>query len=447
MKDAVSRVGGHLDRRGWDRWCDQVVVDSRRATPGSLFVALPGTRTHGREFVPEAVAAGAMALLSGPPPARVDPASLWIHDDPLAALGDLGRWALAWSGARVVGVTGSVGKSATKAMLLAVLGRQFAVGGTPGNYNTAIGLPMALVAQPYPIDWFVAEMGMRGPGEILHLTSIARPQVAVITNIGYAHVGQLGSIEAIAAAKSEILLGMDRSGVAVLNQSDPRVRALAAKAPGRVVWYGGADADVEALDVAASPGGLAFTLRVEGQRVSVRMNWEGAHQAENAAAAAAVGFALGMTPDQLADGLANAPAAASHFRRVVVEGLTILDDTYNASPASVRAGLQVLQREPGRRVAVLADMMELGPLEEVLHREMGAMAAQCADAVWVVGERARWAADAAKAAGAPTEVFATVASLTEALTGWLQPGDVVYLKGSRAMGLEYLAARLTGGKS
>lgn len=438
---AGGRVGGEVEAAEFSR----VVVDSRQAGPDTLFVALPGTRTHGRHFAAAAARAGAVVLMEGPVPAEVDPQRVWLHEDPLGALGLVGRWALEKSGARVVGITGSVGKSATRALVHAVLSVSCRVGATPGNLNTAIGLPMALVEQPAPLDWFVAEMAMRGPGEITRLTSIAPPQVAVITNIGYAHVGQLGSIEAVAEAKSEILAGLAPGGVAVLNRADPRVAALSGRVRGRVVWFGTPEADVSVSDVQPEPGAVSFRLRMASEVVPVRMAWDGVHQAANAAAAAAVGWALGQAPQDIARGLSQSSGADSHFRRRVVGGLTILDDTYNASPASALAGLAVLAAEPGRRIAVMGDMLELGPAERELHREVGATAARSADWVWGLGPRGRWVAEAAREAGAATAVFDSVAEVARSLARELAPGDTVYLKASRAVGLDRLAAQLMEG--
>lgn len=420
----------------------RVVVDSREAGPDTLFVALSGTRTHGAHFAGAAQAAGAVVLMAAPLPADVDKNRVWQHDDPLAALGVVGRWALECTGARVVGITGSVGKSSTRALVHAVLAGSFRVGATPGNLNTAIGLPMALVAQPTPLDWFVAEMGMRAAGEITRLIAIAPPSVAVLTNIGYAHVGQLGSIEAVAEAKAEILAGLTASDVAVLNGADPRVARLAGRVSGRVVWFGTPDADVEVRAVRAERGGVAFELRMGTETAPVRLPWDGVHQADNAAAAAAVACALGQPLAEVAARLGQASAADSHFRRVVVGGITILDDTYNASPASARAGLAVLAQEPGRRVAVVGDMLELGPSEENLHREVGTAAAECADLVWTVGDRARWVAEAACAAGGATAVFSGLDELAAALGRELHAGDVVYLKAGRAVGLDRVARQL-----
>jgi UDP-N-acetylmuramoyl-tripeptide--D-alanyl-D-alanine ligase len=445
LGELQTRLGGRIHPDARATVVDRLVVDSRQGVPGALFVALPGTRTHGRRFAADASAAGAAVLVAPPAPEGVDPTRLWLHDHPLATVGELGRLALARTGARVVGITGSVGKSATRAMVETLLAGRFRVGATPGNQNTAIGLPMALVSQPEALDWFVAEMGMRGPGEIRRLTEIARPVVSVITNIGYAHVGQLGSLEAVAAAKAEILVGLDRSGVAVLNRQDARVAALAKHTAARTVWFGGSEADVEAYAVEAYPGGIAFQLRVDSAARSVHMAWEGAHQADNAAAAAAVAWTVGIPIDEIAARLELVPAGASHFRRRRGRGFTILDDTYNASPASVGAGLRVLAGEVGRRVAVLGDMMELGDAEEALHREMGVRAADSADVVLTVGPRGRWAAEAAAQAGARVEAFDTVAELEGALARELLPGDVVYLKASRAMGLDAVADRLAEG--
>lgn len=441
LGDALDIAGGRLTDANRSSVVTGVTIDSRKTGPGVLFVALPGTRTHGREFAAEAAARGAVATLMEPPPLPGVPA--WLHDQPLEALGILGQWALRQSKARVVGVTGSVGKTSTKLLIRSVLAEVYRSDATPGNFNTLIGLPLALLHMPSNTEWFVAEMAMRGRGEIRALTHIAPPSVAVLTNIGLSHLAELGSVEAIAEAKAEILEGLQPNGTAVLNRADERVRALAPRVrSGNILWYGTQDAEVFVENVQPAEGAVSFTLVLTGTRHPVRLPWDGAHQALNAAAAATVGLALGMNGEDIVRGLEAVAPDSSHFRRVPIGRLIVLDDTYNAAPSSMGAGLDVLSRHTGRRIAVLGDMLELGPVEESAHREMGRLAATQADVILAVGPRAQWLAEEAKRCGATVYWWPDAEAVDQWVIREAQPGDVLYVKASRAVGLDRLVKRL-----
>lgn len=441
LADAVDIAGGSLVAAPGSHTVTDVTIDSRKAAPGVLFVALPGTRTHGRQFAADAASRGAVATLMEPP--VVPGVPTWLHEHPLDALARLGQWALRQSHARVVGVTGSVGKTSTKLLIRSVLAQAFRSDATPGNYNTVIGLPLALLHMAPQTEWFVAEMAMRGRGQIRELTRIAPPEIAVLTNIGISHLAELGSIEAIAEAKAEILEGMQPHGTAVLNRADERVRALAPRvASGKILWYGTPDADVSVEQVQPEAGAVSFTLVLRGSRYPVRLPWDGAHQAFNAAAAATVGLALGMTAADIVRGLEAVEPDASHFRRISLGRMILLDDTYNAAPSSMGAGLDVLARQTGRRIALLGDMLELGPVEESAHREMGRLAAERADIILAVGTRARWLAEEAEKRGGTVHWWPDAADVESWVTRTAKPGDVLYVKASRAMGLDLLVKRL-----
>lgn len=433
-------IGGDIVGADPDAVIEHVAVDSRRVRSGSLFVALPGARTHGRMFATHAVSRGAVAVLAEPP--EIPGVPQWIHARPLDALGLLGNWALRQAGATVVGVTGSVGKTSTKTLIASVLSQRFVVMASPGNYNTQIGLPLALLDLEPGVEWFVAEMAMRGPGEIRALTRIAPPTIAVVTNVGTAHLGQLGSIEAIAEAKSEILDGLMAKGIAVLNHADHRVREMAGRVRGQVLWYGDSQSPVFVENVTPVPGAVHFRLHLGSCDYPVQLPWDGGHQAMNAAAAGAVGLALGMPPENIVHGLQSVRADGTHFRRLSFGGLTVLDDTYNAGPASMCAGLNVLARETGRRIAVLGDMLELGNLEVASHREMGHVAAQSADLVLTVGERGQHIAESAQASGVKVQAFSDRHTCYRWLRDHLRDGDVIYVKASRLMQLDLLVQAL-----
>ena len=441
LAEAAAALGGRLVN-GADtlaRPLEGAVVDHREVTPGCLFVALPGRNTHGRHFAAAAIAAGAaVVLLDGEAPAGV-PA--WVVDDAGRTLVALGRHMLERTQVAVAAVTGSVGKTSAKLLMEAVLGQRWAAQASPRSFNTEIGLPLAVLGLEASTRWFVAEMGMRSPGEIRRLCRWAPPHVAAITNIGMAHIGRLGSQEAILHAKAEILENLGADDWAVLNRADPWLRRLQPTGH-HVLWYGEEGADLWAEDIGEEDGAVRFTLVGRGFREPVRLPWDGRHQVMNGLAAAGVGLAAGLTPAEAAAGLAAIDPDAGHFRRLQGRSLTILDDTFNASPDSMRAGLSVLARAPGRRVAVLGDMLELGDFEEAAHRGIGGDAALAADILVTVGERARWIAEASGLA--PDRVYAA-GDADEArlwLHRHLQRGDTVYAKASRAVGLNHLVKDL-----
>lgn len=441
LADAVGWAGGTLSAVEPGTAFAGATVDSRAVRGGELFVALPGTRTHGRLYAPEAVRRGATAVLAEAPALSGLPH--WVHPAPLAALGTVAHQALRRVGASVVGITGSVGKTSTKALVAAVLRQAGPTRATPGNFNTAIGLPLAMLELEPDTRWFVAEMGMRGPGEIRALVRLAPPAVAVITNVGTAHLERLGSVAAIREAKAEILEGLGTEGVAVLNAADEAVWSLRERVAGRVVGFGRPDQPVWADAVRAEPGRVAFRLHGPDGTYPVTLPWDGAHQVANACAAAAVGYAVGLDGARIVRGLEGVEPAP-HFRRLTAGGITVLDDSYNASPASMEAGLALLAGEAGRRVAVLGDMLELGPVEAEAHRRMGEAAARAADVVLAVGPRARTLYEAARSQGAAAGHVEDAAAAVRWLRAHVRPGDVVYVKGSRAVGLDAVVRALAG---
>lgn len=450
-----------------------VVTDSRDVEPGGLFVALPGEHVDGHDFAATAVAAGAAAVLAARPLVGPDGAALpcVVVPDVEVALGDLAREVLArlraaaelpgGSGLRVVGVTGSVGKTTTKDLLAQLCG---AVGPTIApvrSFNNEIGLPLTVLRADETTRFLVLEMGASGPGHLTYLTRIAPPDVAVVLVVGQAHLGGFGGgIEAVARAKSEIVQGLLPDGVAVLNADDPRVVAMAALAPGDVVTFGAArGAGVRAADVVVDRAGRArFTLLVgEGtpaqQSARVELRLVGEHHVHNALAAAAAGLAVGLTLDEVAAGLTGADALSPHRMHVVdrADGVTVIDDSYNANPDSMRAALKALAVLAGRdrrSIAVLGEMLELGDGAREAHDAIGRLVVRLnVGLTVVVGEGARAIRDGANHEGSwgdevvlADDVDAAAAFLADEL----RPGDVVLVKSSFGSGLWRLGDLLTG---
>ncbi len=432
--------------------------------PGDVFVALRGEKTDGHLYVTDAFGRGAVvALVEQDLPieallidlrSNVTQRSIkqWTLpviirvDNVLIALQEMAKWWRArLTSLRVIGITGSVGKSSTKELTAAVLQRDFVILKNEGNLNNEIGLPLTLLQLEEKHERAVLEMGMYAPGEIARLAELSQPVVGVITLVGPVHMERLGSIEAIAAAKAELVQALPADGVAILNADDPRVRRMKSRTSARSMTYGfAAGADVRGTNlVSRALDGMAFRLVTPAGEVEVSTPALGAHGVHNGLAAAAVGLAAGLDLDPIAAGLAAGWQAPHRDQIVRLPGLTILDDAYNASPSSMRAALELLASLPGRHVAVLGVMRELGDAHERGHREVGEVAARLADELIVVGDEAHGIADAA----APImsnriQVVADRDAALEALRDVLVPGDAVLVKASRGAELERLVDAL-----
>ena len=419
---------------------ERVTVDSRDAGPGALFVGLKGQNTDGGRFAGQALARGAWGILTTPEHAQdarcAPPGVLLASDDPLAALQ---RLATAWRrelGARVIGVTGSTGKTSTKDLLLAVLARRRRTVASRANFNTEIGLPLEILGAPSGTEVLVLEMAMRGAGQIAELAAIAEPDVGVIVSIGPVHLELLGTIEAIAAAKAELLAALAPGATAVLPAGEPLL-VPHLRTDVQTLTFG------EGGDVAlAGASGDSVEIDFRGERFSLEVSFTPAHLRRNLLAAVAAAHAVGVR----AAGRVELALSPGRGQRVsLADGLTLIDDCYNANPMSMRAALDELaataEREAGRRcVAILGDMLELGPRERDYHVEIGAYAAQAgADVLVAVG-----ILGAAMAEGFTGEVHlardaAAAATLASEL---VEPGDVVLVKGSRGVGLELVCRAL-----
>src|ERR1700737_3581234 len=425
---------------------DRLVIDSREAAGGALFVALVGETTDGHRFLGQAAEAGAAAVLCQSAPVDLAVPRVLV-DDTREALVQFTRHQLRRQPCTVVGVTGSVGKTSTKEMVAAVLARRFEVLKTEGNLNTYTGLPMSVARMEPRHQVFIAEYAMSALREIRFLARMAPPDVAIVLNVGLSHVGLLGTIEAVAQAKRELVEALDASGVAILNADDARVAAMAPASRGRVLTFGLGDADVRAESVRLDGlSGSSFAIVLPGgERAQVSLKSPGAHAVSNALAAAATGHVMGLSAQQVAEGLSAAqPLAGRGSLRPGRLGSLVIDDAYNASPSSMEAALRVLLSETARpRVAVLGEMLELGDEAPGAHRQVG-LAAAGADYLVALGEHAQEVREGAREAGMAEDKI-TIVDSAEAAAAAVEPrleNAVVLVKASRGMALEKVVERL-----
>ncbi|MCJ7811608.1 MAG: UDP-N-acetylmuramoyl-tripeptide--D-alanyl-D-alanine ligase [Dehalococcoidia bacterium] len=425
-----------------------VAIDSRQVQPGDLFIALPGEHRHGREFIPDAISRGAAGVIAEKQPRDLPHDVCFFQvDNTLAALQRLAAY---WRGkyrVKVVGITGSVGKTTCNELTAAVLSSGYQVLKSEANLNTEIGLPLTLLQLRPEHEQVVLEMGMYGLGDIRLLCQMARPQIGVVTNVGPVHLERLGTLEAIAQAKAELVESLPVDGWAVLNGDDPLVAAMAERTSARVALFGESPQCSVRGTVLSTSGleGISFRLTCDDESVDVSAPLPGRHNLYNALAAATVGLANGLSLQEVAAAL----AAADVLLRLRVlsgpQGSTILDDTYNASPASMLAALDLLAELPGRHLALLGDMLELGTFEEEGHCLVGERAAQTTDILYTVGERGRIIGEAAQAAGHQDVRFlASKEAAAAAIRETLSEGDHLLVKASRAMALETVIEELTG---
>ncbi|MGD0806551.1 MAG: UDP-N-acetylmuramoyl-tripeptide--D-alanyl-D-alanine ligase [Anaerolineales bacterium] len=446
------------------------VIDSRLSIPGCLFVALPGEKVDGHQFVEDAFRRGAaVALIEKEipgwttvdvrgeslapeflPPA--DPRSQ-LHlclrvKNPLKAMQHIaGVWRARLSNVRVIGITGSVGKSTTKELTANVLAVRYTTLANESNLNNEIGLPLTLLKVTEAHRRVVLEMGFYIPGDIAFLCEIAKPQVGVLTMIGPVHLERAGSLEAIVNGKAELLEALPADGTAILNNDDDRVRSLASRTKAKVFTYGlNPESDlwsdrIEGLGLE----GVSFDMHYAGETLHIHLPLLGQHSVHTAMRASAVGLTEGLNWQEIIDGLLT---PATQLRLVAVTGpgnSLLIDDTYNASPDSMIAALNLLAELDGRKVAVLGDMLELGEFAETGHRMVGARAVDVVDLLVAVGEKARWIAEEAHSQGlssAQIACFGTAADALEFLTNKIGEGDVVLMKGSRALKLDEIVLAL-----
>jgi UDP-N-acetylmuramoyl-tripeptide--D-alanyl-D-alanine ligase len=444
---AAERAGGVLLQGAPDARFRSYVIDSRAAGPGTLFFAVRAAR-DGHDFAADAAARGAAGAVVSRDVPDLPPGFAVIRvDDTVRALQALGRAVLGIRLRRIIGITGSAGKTTTKEFTAALLAGRYNVLKSEGNFNNHLGLALSLLRLETAHTAAVLEMGMSAPGEIRTLTEIAPPDVAVITNVNPAHLEQLGTLEAIAAAKWEIVAGLKPGGTAVLNGDDAALRAVSADWTGRLLRFGlGSHCEVTARNVERlGYDGFSFDLCAGGRTEPARLRFLTDAYLYDALAAAAVGQALGMPLRDIAAGLAAfEPAPKRGLWVCLAQGVVLVDDSYNSNPKALETALRGLAALPAaRRVAVLGDMLELGPGEDRFHEEAGRIAAEAGwDVVVAVGPRARRLAEAVRAAGrseADVPAFATSEEAAAALPGILRPGDLVLVKGSRGVHTEIVA--------
>ena len=416
--------------------------DSRKIQPGQLFIALQGER-DGHDFIPMALSKGAAAVLCS----RCDgdyPAI--VVDDTRIALGDIAREERKRLGMKVVGVTGSVGKSTTKEMIATVLGSRFRVEKTPVNHNNDIGMPMAVLSMPEDTEIAVLEMGMNHFREIAYLAFIACPDVAVIINIGTMHIEHLGSQEGILKAKLEILEGMKADGKVILN-GDDQLRWNVRQTGIRASYFGIRNPECQILGsrVQEKGGMLSFDITYADENWKAALALEGEHYVSDALAAVSVGISFGIPGDMICQALSRFQNMAGRQEIIEHEGYTIIKDCYNAGPESMAAALTVLGNRQGRRIAVLGDMLELGICAAAEHYRVGRIAAEKADMVFAYGPNSTRVVSGALTGGMPnarTEAFENMDALVSALKRVVKAGDVLLFKGSHGMHMEIAVEKL-----
>jgi UDP-N-acetylmuramoyl-tripeptide--D-alanyl-D-alanine ligase len=449
LEEVAAAVDGSVGGDG-DVIVRGAAVDSRQAGQGDLFVALPGEHADGHDFVGDAMARGASAAMvrrgwrgGVVPTVEVG--------DPGAALLRLARDERSTISAQVVAITGSTGKTMTKDLTAAVLGRRFRVVASPASFNNEVGLPLTLLRADERTEAVVCEMGSRGPGHIRLLCEVATPTVGVVTNVGEAHMQLFGSREVLRDAKAELPEALPAGGVAVLNADDPVVRTYADRTRARVVLFGTASAaevSAESIDLHRGTGQAEFMLRTPDGSAPVLLPVPGEHMVGNALAAAAVGWALGVPVESSAQALATAPVTGGRMQTAEAGGVRIVNDAYNANPTSTAAALRAIRWMAGsaRCIAVLGHMAELGPIADEEHERIGELVARLGiDVLVVVGPDARLIGVAARREGVPQDAVVMcddVVQATKSVLAIVRPGDLVLVKASRVARLERVADAL-----
>ncbi len=434
-----------------------IAIDSREISSDELFVAIRGNTHDGHRFVFDVLNRGIGGLLINSDKVASLPVSEWRDKglvcvtvaDTLKALGDLALYNRMRSTISVIAITGSNGKTTTRKMITAVVARKFKTLSTKGNFNNEVGLPLTLFRLETRHEWAVLELGMNRPGEIRRLAGICRPDIGVITNIGPAHLEGLGSIEGVMDAKGELLEEMKPSGTAVLNADDPRVLQLAGKMPGRILLFGlSKDAQIRAESIIDTESGISFILHLPKESMKIELKAHGNFMASNALAAAGVGHLLGLRAQEIKAGLEGFMPAGGRMNVFETKrDMTIIDDTYNANPGSMKAAIITLKSlsKGNRRILVSGDMLELGERSEALHKEIGFMAAL--SGVSMLYSTGAFAASVASGAleqnmSSRNIMVGSLNDIYQDLTSRLKPGDWILVKGSRTMGMERIVKKL-----
>jgi len=449
VSDVLQATAGRLVCGNEGARFQGISTDSRTIKAGDLFVAIAGQEHDGHNFLKEVFHKGALGVLvaehyiikQSPVPRQEE---IWMAvPDTLRALGDLAAFSCRQSNVSVVAITGTNGKTTTKEMTAAVLGQAFEVLKTPGNFNNLIGLPLTLFGLKDSHEWAVLELGMNRPGEIRRLSEIADPDIGVITNIEHGHLEGVKDIDGVMEAKGELLEGLRQDSAAVLNVDDQRVCRLAERFGGRVVTFGiQSSAEVSGTPVSQTRSGSIFDLSWYDESVRVRLKVLGKGAIYNALAAAAVGYRVGLSIQEVKKGLESAVSLPGRMEiSTLPSGIQLIDDTYNANPGSVAVAIETLcsLKGNGRGILVIGDMMELGQHTQKAHKQIGTLAARAGMAgLYATGDFAEIVADgAAKAGMDPGKIFiGTKGQIVEAVKGHSGPGDWVLVKGSRLMAME-----------
>ena len=464
---AIEALTG-VHPQGDERKIHDAAIDSRQVTANSLFIALPGERVDGHEFIQDAFGQGATVALASrelsEDVVQIDLRQGWmpdmkleigdapvclIVDDSLQAMQQIARFWRRKLDLVVIGITGSVGKSTTKELIAEVLSQRYRTLKSPGNLNNEIGLPLTILQLTDRHERAVLEMGFYVPGEIEFLCDLALPKVGVVTNIGTVHAERAGTIDEIARGKAELVEALPPApeGLAILNFDDPKVRQMAEKSKARVFYYGmSPEADLWADQVEGlGLDGIRFRLHYRHEVLHLRVPLIGRHSVHTSLRAAAVGLTDGLSWQEIVNGLQSGRAQLRLVAVRAKSGAIILDDTYNASPESMLAALNLLDDLAGRKIAVLGDMLELGQYEQQGHSMVGARAAEVANELVTVGERAKIIASSAANAGMPLDMiqqFETSHQSIDYLKKNLQSRDVVLVKGSRGMQMDIIVNAL-----
>ena len=446
LTEIIEATRGKLIAGSPDSVITGIDIDSRKTGAGSLFIPLQGNRHDGHSFIGAACDGGATAALirSGHSlKADCRQAALIAVDDPLTSLGDIARLWRAKHSARVAVITGSNGKTTTKEMVWSIISDRIPAIKNPGNWNNLIGLPLSLLQLESGHRAAVLEIGMSEPGEIKRLAEISRPSIGLITNVGPSHLEQLHTLEGVQAAKAELFTSLGTGETAIVNNDDPRVAALAGRTQARTVSFGIGSGDIKAADIrGCNCFGSTFDLVLRQASITVNLQVPGRECISNALGAAAIACELGLDAEDIKRGLESFRGVPGRMEMRTMQGISIINDSYNANPASMQASLRVLADRPAGRqkIAVLGDMLELGPRAALFHRELGQTAASMAvDYIFVTGDFSSHVRDGALAAGMQGNrivVCNNLETVAEKLKTLLHEGDSVLLKGSRKMQME-----------
>ncbi len=441
LKQIADWCGGKVSARFEHLRVSRMQSDSRKVRSGDLFVALKGAKADGHDFAETAINHGAVAALVSRPISEKLP-SIEVEDT-LRAYGDIAAGYRKLTGVKVVGITGSVGKTTTKEMTASILEAVYHTAKTEGNHNNNLGLPMTIMDMPENTEVAVLEMGMNHSGEMEYLSDIARPDLAIITNIGTMHIEHLGTREGILQAKLEIMRGMPDDGAGVFNGDEPLLWNIRAIGKHKKYYYGIENhaCDVTATDIVELDDGVRFVVHGFGQQFELFVPMLGRHAVYNAIAATTVGLLLGVKPEQIQARFSSFHNTGMRQKIYVKNGVTIIEDCYNAGPESTEAALDVLAgiKTDGRRIAVLGDMLELGNRSAAEHYRIGRLAVGKADLLLTYGEHSVRTLTGAITGGMNpknTDHFDTHEDMAHMLKMRVSEGDVVLFKGSRGMRME-----------